>query len=80
MLLVAGSIIVVWATLFAAAYLARVVARLSRSRASLVVAGTYLLLGVGVLAWFGLNESGALGIFGMLFPCAAAMGLVLLAD
>ena len=78
MLPLAVVIVIVWAFLFGAAYVARVIARLSRTRSALVVGGAYLALCGFDLAWFGLNRTGFLGAFGMVLPCAAAVVLIVL--
>ena len=78
MLLLAVVIVAVWACLLGTAYIARAIARLSRVRSALVVGAAYLVLCALDMAWFGLNQTGFLGAFGMLLPCAAAVVLAVL--
>jgi len=37
--------------------------------------GSYLGLSMLALGWFGLNQTGLLSVFGMLLPCATALGI-----
>ena len=76
MAFVAAAVVAVWVVLFGAAYLARVVGGLSRGRSAAVVVGSYLGLAVLALGWFGLNQTGLLGVAGMALPCAAALAVV----
>jgi len=72
---VVAAIAVVWAVLLGVAYLARVTGGLSKMRSAGAVVGSYLGLSMLALGWFGLNQNGLLGVFGMLLPCAAALGI-----
>ena len=74
MALVVVVIVAVWAILFGTALLAR---GLGRVEAVSAVVAVYLVLAGLALGWFGVNRTGFLGAFGMLLPCAAAVGLVL---
>ena len=63
----------------AAAYLARVRARLGRGPAVLVVTACYGGLAALALLWLGRTWQGGAGIAGMSLPYAVATALVLLA-
>ena len=71
-----AAVVVVWAVLFGAAYLARMVGGLSKKRSAAAVVGSYLGLSALALAWFGLNRTGLLSMTGMLLPCVAALGMI----
>jgi len=73
---VVAAVAVVWAVLLGVAYLARVTGELSEMRSAVAVVGSYLGLSMLALAWFGFNQTGLLSVFGMLLPCAAALGIV----
>lgn len=75
---VTASIVVVWAVLLGAAYLCRVAGGLSRQSSAAAVIGSYLILSALALSWFGLNGAGILGVFGMLLPCAVAIGIAMI--
>ncbi len=71
------SIVAVWGLLLGAATLSRGAGR-GRGASVAIVTVAYLAVAAAALGWFGLTRSGALGVFGMLFPYAVALGLVLL--
>jgi hypothetical protein len=75
---VISAIVVVWIVIFGAAYLSRVVGRLSRRSSVAIVTCSYFALSAFALLWFGLNWDGFLGIFGMLMPYAAGIGIVMI--
>ena len=77
---VIAAIVVVWIVIFGAAYLSRVVGGLSRRSSVAIVTCSYFALSTLALLWFGLNWAGFLGIFGMLMPYAAGIGVVMIAS
>ena len=75
---IALAIAVVWAALFGAAYVTRVLLTRSLRVSAATVIVVYVLLSTAVLSWYGLNSVGLLGITGMLVPCLAAVAALYL--
>ena len=71
-------VVAVWAILLGGAYLCGVNGGWSRRSCAAIVAGSYVSLAAIDFAWFGFHTDGYLGAIGMLVPCAAAIGMVMI--
>jgi hypothetical protein len=78
MITVIASVLAIWGLLFGSAYLSRTVLRWTRLQAVATVAGTYVVLAVIALTYFGWTANGLTAVSGMVLPTAFSIVLACL--